>query len=138
MKRTSFAFLPAALVLLVSGIACNDDHSPTSPATPNISGNWQGTYQPGIAANFDPCDAGGPAAATFSQESTRVSGTLTTQNRSSVEGDFLGEFTQGSLLRGTVTNNGTAWTVSGSASAGQLTLSVALPFCSSTRIDLHR
>jgi len=136
--RAPFAVLSAALVLLISGIGCNDDHSPTSPSTPSISGNWQGTYQPGIAANFDPCDAGGPAAATFSQQGKQVSGTLTTQNHSNAEGDFVGEFIDGSLLRGMLTKNGTARMVSGSTSAGQLTLSVDLPFCSSNRIELHR
>jgi len=125
-------------ILATCSILAGCDDGPTSPTTPNISGNWQGTYQPGIAANFDPCDAGGPAAATFSQEGTRVSGSLTTQNRSHVEGDFVGELTQGSLLRGTLTNNGTARTVTGSASVSQLTLSVNLPSCSSNRIELHR
>jgi hypothetical protein len=138
MKRVPVVVLSSALILLIPGMGCNDDHSPTSPATPNISGNWLGTYQPGIGAHFDPCDAGGSAAATFVQEGNRVSGRLTTQNRSLAEGDFVGELTQGSLLRGTLTNNGTARTATGSATVSQITLSLDLPSCSSNRIELHR
>jgi hypothetical protein len=113
------------------------DDGPTAPATPNISGNWIGTYRAGIGANFDPCDNGGSAAATFSQDGSQIRGTLTTQNRSSAEGDFVGEI-HGNQLRGTLTNAGTARNVAGSASAVEITLSLDLPFCSGNTIQLHR
>ena len=113
------------------------DDGPTAPTTPDISGSWQGSYQPGIASNFDPCDTAGPALAAFTQEGSRVRGTLATQSRTFVEGDFAGEI-HGDHLQGTLMNNGTARNVTGSASAAQITLSVDLAFCSMNRIELHR
>jgi hypothetical protein len=125
----------AAMVACLALAGCDD--GPTAPATPNISGNWLGTYRAGIGANFDPCDNGGPAAATFSQDGSQIRGTLTTQNRSFAEGDFVGEI-HGNQLRGTLTSGGTARNLVGSASAVQVTLSLDLPFCSSNTIELHR
>jgi hypothetical protein len=125
----------ATMVACLALAGCDD--SPTAPAAPNISGSWLGTYRPGIGANFDPCDSGGPAAATFSQDGSQIRGTLTTQNRSFAEGDFVGEI-HGDQLRGTLTRDGTARNIVGSASAVQIRLSLDLPFCLSNTIELHR
>jgi hypothetical protein len=131
----------AAWKLIATITACSIlagcDDGPTAPSTPNISGNWLGTYRPGIGTGFDPCDDGGPAAATFRQDGSQIRGTLTTQDRSFAEGDFVGEI-HGDQLRGTLTRGGTASNVRGLASAVQITLSLDLPFCSGNTIELHR
>ena len=132
----TLAVLALPLLLLATG--CDDD-GPTEPSHPDISGNWQGIYQPGITANFDPCDQGGPATATFSQTGSSISGSLTTQNPSLVEGSLSGEFLQREFFRGTVTNHGTTRNVTGTASATQIVLAFEIANCSaSSRIELHR
>jgi hypothetical protein len=137
LSRTQARFVRTIELLAACLLLAGCDEGPTAPATPNISGNWLGTYRPGIGTGFDPCDNGGPATATFSQDGSQIRGILTTQDRSFAEGDFVGEI-HGDQLRGTLTSGGTARNVRGSASAVQITLSLDLPFCSGNTIELHR
>ena len=137
LSRTRGQFLRTIGILAGCLLLAGCDDGPTSPATPNISGNWVGTYSPGLGAGFDLCDNGGPAGATFSQERSQIRGTLTTQAPSFAEGEFVGEI-HGEQLRGTLTNAGTTRNIAGSASSVEITLSLDLPSCSTNTIRLHR
>jgi hypothetical protein len=129
--------------LLVAFAACSIlsgcDDGPTSPEVPNIAGTWQGRYFSGIGAGFDPCEASSAVTATFLQDRSRTSGTLTTQSQTVGEATFEGELVRGSQLRGTLTSSGTPRTVVGSASANHLTMSFSdHPACTSSHIELDR
>ena len=119
--------LAAALVLAaaVSALACSDSKMVTSPATGNVStnsasvaGTWTGAY-----SAFESTCGGSTAIATFQQNGSSVTGSITTAD-CGVSGAFVGTM-EGNTLTGSLHLQGcTGGGVSGTLSASGLTLSI--------------
>ena len=102
-------------------VACDDGPTAPStrvaptPTTPNVAGSWRGTLDTGGVAAV--CGEDVPVAATFSQDGTRITGTVTmTQVAATTTSQFLGDL-QGSQLTGTLTATGSPVAVTGTASS---------------------
>jgi hypothetical protein len=107
-------------------VACDD--GPTAPRTrlaptpktPNVAGNWHGTVDRGGHPSV--CGEDIPVAATFSQDGTRITGTVTMmQVAASTTSQFLGDV-QGSQLTGTLTATGSPVAVTGTASSTRIVM----------------
>ncbi|HEX7253563.1 MAG TPA: hypothetical protein VF376_11830, partial [Thermoanaerobaculia bacterium] len=111
--------------------ACSDSHSPTAPAavpTPappasELSGTWVGTYK---TNDFIDCDVNQvlAAQATFQQNGSQVSGTLTANGPCGLGYTFSGTI-QGNTLSGSISASGFGGgTAQGTLAAGNLTMNV--------------
>jgi hypothetical protein len=122
-------------------VGCDD--GPTSPnnptpAVPNVSGSWHGTVQSGGLAVV--CGEDRSATATFRQDGTHVTGTITmTQAGIVTASEFVGDL-QGTQLAGTLTASGSPVSVSGTASSTRITLTYGQEtfLCRKSTIDLSR
>ena len=135
-----FAIVVACLLL----VGCDD--GPTGPSTrvaptpvvPNVAGNWRGMFRTGGPAAL--CGEDIPATATFSQDGTRITGSVTlTQNGTPRTSEFVGEL-QGAQLTGTLNGGGNPVSVSGSASSTNIRLTYGRQtfLCQAPRISLFR
>ena len=124
-------------------VGCDDgptapNRGAPTPAVPNVAGNWRGTVRSGGIAAV--CGEDGSAAATFRQEGTRVTGTVTmTQAGTATTSEFVGDL-QESQLTGTLTATGNPVSVSGTASSTRIILTYGREtfLCRKPTIDLSR
>lgn len=152
MNLARARFLIAMVAACSIFVACDD--GPTAPSlrtvptsvparatltplpAPNVAGSWSGTFHPGQSSFCGPVAA---ASATFSQEGSRVTGSITTTSQGFPSGRFDGEF-QGLHLSGTLKIGSTTKLVTGSASATVLTMRFPglSPFCAQGSIVFIR
>jgi len=125
-------FLWALVAIVAFGSACSDSNPPTAampPANPtpapagDISGAWVGTYK---TNDIIDCDANQVlvATATFQQNGSQVSGTLTANGPCGLGYTFGGTL-QGNTLAGGIAAPGFGGgTAQGTLSGGNLTMNV--------------
>jgi len=110
--------------------------TPTPLPAPNVAGSWSGTLHPGQSSFCGPVAT---ASATFTQDGSRVTGSITTSSSGLPTGRLDGEF-QGLHLNGTLQIGSTTKTVTGSASA--TVMSMKFPsgsfLCGTSSIILNR
>jgi len=135
MRRHSqpapFRFLLTLGLMAALDVGCSDSHSPTAPNPVNpapapgsdISGAWTGTYKTNDVID---CDANQvlAAQATFQQNGSQVSGTLTANGPCGLGYSFGGTL-QGYILAGGIAAPGFGGgTAQGTLSQGNLTINV--------------
>ena len=124
-------FLFTVVMIVALGSACSDSQPPTAAMAPNptpvpgsdISGTWTGTYK---TNDFIDCDANQvlAATATFQQNGSQVSGTLTANGPCGLGYTFGGTL-QGNTLAGGIAAPGFGGgTAQGTLSGGSLTMNV--------------
>jgi hypothetical protein len=123
-----------------------DDNGPTAPRVaptpvpiPNIAGNWQGRFQPGVSSQFFACGGEVNATAALSQEGSHITGTITTQSTRLNRGTFTGE-AGSTQIRGSLVIGSSTRRVTGTASANRLTMTFASDsiLCGMASLEFNR
>lgn len=132
MRRLSlpalFRFILTLGVIAALDFGCSDSHSPTAPnptnPTPgpaggNISGAWSGTYNTNDSVDCDTTQTLA-AQASFQQDGSKVSGTLTANGPCGLGYTFVGTL-QGNTLSGEIAAPGFGGgTANGTLAGGSL------------------
>jgi hypothetical protein len=133
------------LVACLVATGCGDNNGPTAPVSPtpapipNVAGNWQGRFQPGVSSQFFACGAEVNATAALSQDGSHVTGTVTTQSTRLNRGTFTGE-AGATQIRGSLVIGDSTRRVTGAVSANRLTMSFASDsiLCGTARLEFNR
>ena len=140
-----FRFVTAAFGITILFGACSDSHSPTAPTTQtpappggDISGAWAGTYRTNDIYDCDPNQVLA-AQATFQQNGSNVTGTLTANGPCGLGYRFTGTL-QGNSLSGDISaagfGGGTAY---GTLAGGSLTMNAFNMYNTNMgQLQLHR
>lgn len=142
------ALVTSRLIVIVAAccLLAGCDDGPTGPSTrivptpvlPNVAGSWRGRFHPGGPVIL--CGEDVPAAATFSQDGPRFTGTVTTTRDGSPRtSQFVGEL-QGAQFTGTLNGGGNPIRVSGTASSTNMTMRYGREntFCQTPTFNLFR
>jgi hypothetical protein len=110
--------------------------TPTPAPVTNLAGSWQGTYQ-SCSVDIIGCSPLYAAAASFSQDGSRITGRVTTQSSRLSESALEGTL-QDNQLRGTLTVGGERVQATGSANANHVTMTFRDGVISQGTIQLSR
>ena len=123
-RRVIVSGLAAAAALALISLGCKDSNSvsgPTaamSPPAQNVTGTWTGTFHPGSTS----C-ASSSASATFKQNGSYITGTLTTAS-CGLDGWFKGVMDGNSVTGSFAMNGCTGGATSGTISPSGLSLTI--------------
>ena len=110
--------------------------TPTPAPVTNLAGSWQGTYQ-SCSVDIIGCSPVFAAAASFSQDGSRITGRVTTQSSRLSESALEGTL-QDNELRGTLTVGGERKQLTGLANANHVRMTFNDGAISSATIQLSR